>query len=66
MDCDPNNLSKAASCIRCLPDGLLVAARTVILCSWATVASGGAPNNARITEAGDVRITESGDIRVVA
>lgn len=35
MNCDPNELSKAASCYLCLPDDILSAAKTSLLCSWA-------------------------------
>lgn len=33
QSCDPNELSKAASCFRCLPDPR--AAKTLLLCEWA-------------------------------
>lgn len=67
MNCDPNELSKASSCLFCgLSDHQLNLARIRTLCSWAD-AIGGTPvvSNARITEAGDFRITEAGDTRII-
>jgi hypothetical protein len=43
MNCDPNALSLAASPLCSLSDGMLIAARTSLLCSWAGVATVGTP-----------------------
>lgn len=40
MNCDVNSLSQASSCYNCLPDDLLSAAKTSLLCAWANVAAG--------------------------
>ena len=41
INCSPNNLSQASSCIRCLSDASLVTARTYLLCAWANAAGAG-------------------------
>lgn len=41
MDCSPNNLSLASSCLRCLSDGQLMISKTYLLCAWANVVTGG-------------------------
>ena len=55
MNCDPNTLSKAASCLFCgLSDYQLNLARIRTLCAWLGVAGGhapGAPTNPDITDA---------------
>lgn len=64
MNCDPNNISKLSSCLRCLSDAQLMQVKTFLMCQWANVA-GNVAGNFRITEASEVRITESGDSRIV-
>lgn len=64
MNCDPNELSKSASCYLCLPDDVLSAAKTSLLCSWANAVSGGGGGaELRVTENGIQLITEGGTDR---
>lgn len=44
MNCDPNNLAKLSSCIRCLSDAQLASVRTLLLCNWLNKISSVAPN----------------------
>jgi len=42
IQCDPNLISRASSCLRCLTDGQLMIVRTFLLCKWAQKAGGSA------------------------
>jgi hypothetical protein len=44
VNCDPNNLSRLSSCLRCLTDAQLMQIRTYLLCQWAMHISLGTPN----------------------
>lgn len=50
MNCDPNNLSKLSSCLRCLTDAQLAQIKTFLFCRWAQRASA-TPTNLDITAA---------------
>jgi hypothetical protein len=34
MNCDPNALSQASSCLRCLSESTLLSAQIELLCLW--------------------------------
>lgn len=45
MTCDPNTISRAASCLRCLTDGQLMQIKTYLMCRWVAAAGGVAPGS---------------------
>lgn len=65
MNCDPNNLSKLSSCLRCLTDAQLMQIRTWLMCQWSLVAGNALGANVRITQDNQIRITEDGQTRII-